>query len=65
MHWNYIADDKHSCAMQWDALLIVSIVVQCDGIALLLISIVVHFIGIALIMVRIVVQCYKIKSSMH
>ena len=44
MHWNEIAD-KHSCALHWDALLIISIIVK--------------FIGIALLMMSIVVQCNR------
>ena len=54
----------------WIALLMISKVMQCIGIALLMISIVVQAydkqcIGIALLMLKIVVQCNTIKSAMH
>ena len=58
----YIAYDKHCCAMNWIALLMISIVVQYIGIALLIIIIVVLCIGIALI--SIVVQCIEIALRM-
>ena len=31
-HWDCIAYKKHSRAMHWDALLMISIVVQCNRI---------------------------------
>ena len=43
--------NKHSCAMNWDCMHMMSIVVQSIGIALLMMSIVVQSIGIALLMI--------------
>ena len=70
MHWIDITYDKHSCAMQCNAmqciaikLLMISIVVQCIGIALLMISIVVLCIGIALLMIR--MQCNTLFILSH
>ena len=43
----------------------ISIVVQCIGIAMLMISIVVQCIGIALLIISIVVQCNRNRLAMH
>ena len=43
----------------------ISIVVQCIGIALLMIRIVVQSIGIAMLMKSIVVQCNRNELAMH
>ena len=52
IHWNLIAYDKY--AMQWNTLLMLRIVLQCNGIKSLMISIVVHCIDIALLMLSVV-----------
>ena len=57
MHCDCIAYDKHSCAMQSDALLMISIVVQRIGIKLFMMIIEAQSIGIALLMISIIVQC--------
>ena len=59
MHWNYIADEKPSCTVQF---LMISIVVQCIRIKSLMISKVVQSIAIQILITSIDVQCITIIS---
>ena len=58
---------KYSCcAMHWNSIAYISIVVQCIEVALLIISIVVQCIGIALLNIHcIAVQCYRNKEAIY